>query len=69
MKTDQQFTPKYWVAHDPREDDVYMETSSKSYDECYQQIKALMFSEEALVTAMENEEIKISLMEIKFVKE
>ena len=30
MKTVQEFTPKYWVVHDPNSDDVFIDTASKS---------------------------------------
>lgn len=30
MKENQEFTPKYWVAHDKRADDVFLESASKN---------------------------------------
>lgn len=35
MKADQKFTPKYWVLHNKTEDDVYLQTASKNYDDCH----------------------------------
>jgi len=29
MKCKQEYTPKYWVIHDPKSDDVMIETASK----------------------------------------
>jgi len=69
MNTKQPLTPKYWIAHDPRTDDVYIDTASKSYDDCYEKIKVLMFGTDALIGAMDEGKIKISLVEIKIVKE
>lgn len=34
MKTEQEFTPKYWIFHDTESDDVYLDTTSKSLDTC-----------------------------------
>ena len=34
MKNEQRYTPKYWVLHDKRTDDVFIETLDKSGDGC-----------------------------------
>ena len=30
MNKEQEFTPKYWVGHDNKKDDVFLETAGKS---------------------------------------
>lgn len=34
MRKDQEFTPKYWVGHHKKEDDVIWLSMSKSRDQC-----------------------------------
>jgi hypothetical protein len=34
MNSNQKMTPKYWVAHDTRTDDVFINTASKSLVVC-----------------------------------
>ena len=34
MKTDQKFTPKYWVGHHKQDDDVLLQTANKSRLAC-----------------------------------
>jgi hypothetical protein len=41
MKIDQRFTPKYWVFHNKLNDDVYLQTAAKGYDQCQDKAKAL----------------------------
>jgi len=33
MNRNQEFTPKYWIGHDVRKDDVFLETASKDFEE------------------------------------
>lgn len=68
MNTNQKHTPKYWVAHDPTIDDVYVDTADKSYDGCYERISELMMGQEYLEGAMQENRIKISLVEINLIK-
>lgn len=62
MKPDQQFTPKYWVGHDSRTDDIIPETLSKRYD------FADIFLENAVGYWQENDRYEIILVEIKRVE-
>lgn len=68
MKPDQNHTPKYWVAHDPRTDDVYLDTASKSYDGCVEKLTPILYGKEDTFRLMDEGKIEISLVEIKFVK-
>jgi len=62
MNNEQKFTPKYWVGHNVKEDDVYINTASKSYDGAYSLMET-MFGDFSY-----SESLKVSLMEIKPVK-
>jgi hypothetical protein len=62
MRTEQDFTPKYWVLHDPESDDVYLDTASKVYNTCAN----LAFTLHDYDTS--NPNLCISLVEIKLVE-
>lgn len=61
MTPDQAFTPKYWVLHDPKSDEVYLDTVSKIYSTCAN----LAFTLHDFVPGDSN--LCISLIEIKLV--
>lgn len=64
MKNKQKISPKYWVGHDKRTDDVFLTTARKSYDDAYKAVE-----EEYGVGIMdEHEDIEVILVEIKKVK-
>lgn len=61
MKTEQEFTPKYWVLHDIDSDDVYIDTLAKSYTTC-KNLSAMLYCDE-----MHTDNVQISPVEIKLV--
>jgi hypothetical protein len=65
MKSDQRFTPKYWVFHNTKTDDVYLETASKSRSSCIDKAEQLHL--EKLVDFLKNEEspYQVVLIEIR----
>lgn len=71
MKIDQKFTPKYWVVHDPKTDDIIPETMSKSAKGAEAKYAMCLFGESPLKEVFDNhpsnEGYEISLVEIKFV--
>ena len=72
MKTDQKYSPKYWVVHDKTTEDVLLHTARKSSEDS---IKALVDSKYKgvdidIVTALdqiydENSNLECILIEIK----
>jgi hypothetical protein len=69
MKPDQRFTPKYWVFHNTKTDDVYLETAAKSFAAC--KFKVEQYHIGKLCDFYENDEsqYQISLIEIKLFSE
>lgn len=68
MKANQKYSPKYWVAHDPRTDDVYLDTASKSYDGCIEKLTPILYGKEDTFRLIDEGKIEISLIEIKLIK-
>ncbi len=62
MNTEQEFTPKYWVGHNPEKDDVYLDTASKSWDDADKKMR-LLFGEDYQYETV----YKVSLVEIRLV--
>ena len=63
MNDNQKYTPKYWVLHDYRTDDVYLQTASKSKGECF------TFSDAMLGKEWEDcESLEVILVEVRMVK-
>lgn len=60
MKSDQMFTPKYWVLHNKSEDDVYLQTASKTYDDCCTFADAMCGEE-----WWDNDNLEVILVEIR----
>ena len=67
MRTEQDFTPKYWVFHNTATDDVYLDTAAKSWEDC--RILAAQKHTEKLLDfySTESSPYAISLVEIKLV--
>ena len=61
MKSDQKYTPKYWVAHNTKSDDVYITTAHKSMDAARR--RAIVYLGEEI----DEDYIGMVLIEIKLV--
>lgn len=59
MKSDQKFTPKYWVLNNKTEADVYLQTASKTYDDCWS------LADNAVTGWWDDENFEIILVEIR----
>jgi len=62
MKTEQEFTPKYWIFHNTESDDVYLDTASKSLDTC-RNLAHLLYG-----IVSDDSRYQFSLVEIKLVE-
>lgn len=67
MKEGQKHTPKYWIAHDPEDGDVYLDTADKSYDGCIKKTLKLYFNDEVKLfySHIDEGKLKVELMEIR----
>lgn len=63
MKADQKLTPKYWVGHHKKSDDVFTNTLCKDYNDTLKQMEDI-FGEDWFL----DEDFDIILIEIKEVK-
>lgn len=61
MNSRQQFTPKYWIVHDPNSDDVLLNTARKSRTDAVNEYR------EACGRYPEDDGMEVSLVEIKLV--
>lgn len=69
MKHNQEYTPKYWVGHDPRTDDIYIDTARKSKGEAEAALKKLlMCNEDEYSKFIENGEIDVIIIEIRMLE-
>ena len=60
---EQKFTPKYWIGHDTKNDDVFLDTAKKGFDTCDEKMSK-KFGEN---WKEENPSFEISLVEINLV--
>lgn len=65
MKEDQKNTPKYWVAHDPRNEGVYLQTADKSHSGCEDKAIHIFKNKGEFYNAIDDGHLEITLMEIK----
>lgn len=65
MKNDQEFTPKYWMAHHINNDDVFLETASKCRSTA---VEALEKQRRVSFETLENIGYAVDLFEIRMIK-
>jgi hypothetical protein len=68
MKKDQKLTPKYWIGHDPKTDDVYISSAAKDYKTCESKFKHNVWGgdEDSFYLALSEGNIGIKLFSIDF---
>jgi hypothetical protein len=59
MNNNQRYSPKYWVAHDTRTDDVLISTASKSLSVCHNLTRTEIGTDDEFI-----EYILVSLVEV-----
>lgn len=68
MRKEQKFTPKYWVGHDPRENDVYIDTADKNRFKAITKFqKLLMCNDSEYEKCVEEGKAGVVLIEIKLI--
>lgn len=67
MKNKQKLTPKYWIGHDPKTEDVYIDTAAKDYRSCEDKFKDIWAGDEdGFYLALTEGNIAIKLFKIDF---
>lgn len=62
MKYDQKYSPKWWVGHHKKQEDVFMSTVNKSKSDTVQEME-FIFGEDWFI----DEDLEVILVEIKMV--
>jgi hypothetical protein len=65
MKSNQKFSPKYWVVHDVSTDDVFIDTASKSLAEAEHKYITKYLRPDRSLDYYDNDNLKCILIKIK----
>lgn len=77
MKPDQKLSPKYWVVHDKKSDDVFINTASKNKrnavdifvdDNSWDRWQVYLKDEDLLEMFYNDKDLEVILIEVKEVK-